>query len=191
MHITRRNILSAAAPCGIALTLAACNLKTDQPLTLTDTQAAQLQSLIAGAQGIEASLASAVPGLIAIMHLTGPTATALLNANNAVAAAVQALGTVPTVAAGATYVQAIESGLNVIVGIAATIPAIPEPYHSGLIVAALALPPLEALAGQAIQQGTALAATIAAKKVSSPATIGGVLLPAASGVATAGPGVGG
>ena len=151
---------------GIALTLAGCG-------TLSQQQATQLQSLIAGAQSIETSMTSVVPALLALpavsTKLTPAEVTAIKAATAGLTSATTALANVPTIQAGASYVQTIETCLNVIVGIAATVPAIPEPYHTSLVVAALALPPLETLVGLEVQQGTALYATIKAKEIAKAA----------------------
>ena len=184
MRITRRFLLYGAALGGVGI-VAACG-------TVNQQQATQLQSLIAGAQSIETSMASVVPALLALpqVKLTPAETTAIKAAMNGLTAATNALAQVPTIAAGATYVQVIESCLNVIVGIAATIPVIPEPYHTSLVVAALALPPLEALVGLAVQQGTALYATIKAKQMNAapivPPPVNAPLVPPPSAVPTGG-----
>ncbi len=156
----RRHIFTAAP--GLGLALAGCG-------TLSQQQAAQLQQIIAGAQSIEASMASTVPALLAAVHLSAEDVANVRVALAALVTATTALSQVPTLTAGVSYVQAIETSLNVIVAVAATIPVIPEPYHTALVVAVLALPPIEQLAGLAIQQGTALAATIAAKAITPAA----------------------
>ena len=160
MHITRRLALSGAV--SAALPVSACG-------TLSQQQATQLQSLIAGAQSIETSMTSVVPALLALpaitARLTPAEVTAIKAATAGLASATSALANVSTIQAGASYVQTIETCLNVIVGVAATVPAIPEPYHTSLVVAALALPPVETLVGLAVQDGTALYATIKAKRV--------------------------
>ena len=124
------------------------------------------------------------------VKLTPAETTAIKAAMNGLTGATNALAQVPTIAAGATYVQVIESCLNVIVGIAATIPVIPEPYHTSLVVAALALPPLETLVGLAVQQGTALYATIKAKRMTAapivPAPVNAPLVPPPSALPTGG-----
>ena len=153
----RRRHLIAATP-GIALALAGCG-------TLSQQQATELQQIIAGAQGIETEMASTVPALLAAVRLSAEDVANVRVALAALTTSTTALSQVPTLTAGVSYVQAIESSMNVIVAVAATIPVIPEPYHTALVVAVLALPPLEQLAGLMIQQGTALAATIAAKAV--------------------------
>ncbi len=162
MHITRRNLLSSAAPFGCALALAGCG-------TLSEQQAGQLQRLISGAQGIETSLSSNVPLLLGVVHLSAGDVANVRAALAALVVATNALAQVPTLAAGVAYVQAIETALNTIVAVAAGIPLIPEPYHTALVVAALALPALEALVDLAVQQGTALYATIQARRVTAAA----------------------
>lgn len=157
MSITRRLILSGTALAG-AGAVAGCG-------TLSQQQAAQLQSLIAGAQSIENSLATNVPLLLGAVTLPAAAVASIRAALAALMTATNALAQVPTLAAGVTYVQAIEGALNTIVGVAASIPVIPEPYHTALVVAVLALPPLEALVGRAVQQGTALAATIQTRAI--------------------------
>ena len=157
----RRHLVTVAPVAGI-LALAGCG-------TLSQQQATELQQLIAGAQSIETEMASTVPALLGAVHLSAEDVANVRTALAALVTTTTALSQVPTLTAGVSYVQAIESSLNVIVTVAATIPVIPEPYHTALVVAVLALPPLEQLAGLMIQQGTALAATIAAKAVKSAA----------------------
>ena len=154
--MNRRHMFTLAP--GAALTLAGCG-------TLSQQQAAQLQAVIAASQGVGASVSAAVPVLIADMGLSGPTAGALIAASQALGKAVTALAAAPNIAAGATYVATIEIELNVLVGVAASLPIIPEPAHSALVAAALALPALEQLVGLAIREGTALADTIKAGRV--------------------------
>ena len=161
MHITRRLLLSGCV--SLALPVAACG-------TLSQQQATQLQSLIAGAQSIQASVMSAAPQVLALLPIGSADRVNATAAIGGLAAAVNGLAGVSTIAAGATYVQAIETALNTVVSAAATIPVIPEPYHTALIVAALALPPVETLVGLTVQQGTALAATIKARKVAAAPT---------------------
>ena len=159
MHITRRLALSGAVSAVLGTT--SCG-------TISQQQATQLQSLIAGAQSIEASIMSAAPQVLALLPIGSADRVNATAAIGALAAAVNGLAGVSTIAAGATYVQAIEAALNVIVSAAASIPVIPAPCHEMLVIAALALPPIEALVGLAVHEGTALAATIAARKVVAP-----------------------
>ena len=129
-------------------------------------------------------MTSVVPALLALpaitAHLTPAEVTAIKAATGGLASATSALANVSTIQAGASYVQTIETCLNVIVGVAATVPAIPEPYHTSLVVATLALPPVETLVGLAVQQGTALYATIQAKKV-TPASVAVPVVPSTAG----------
>ncbi len=175
MPIDRRLLLSGAGLAGVGV-ITGCG-------TFSQQQAAQLQSLITGVQSIEMSLATNVPLLLGVVHLsTGDAA----NARTALAALVQAtnaLAEVPTLAAGVPYVQAIETALNTIVGVAAGIPVVPEPYHTALVVAALALPPLEVLVGMAVQQGTALYATIQARMITKRPAVSSGAGPAAGSAA--------
>lgn len=153
MH--RRHLLTIAP----AALLAGCG-------TLSQQQATQLQALLAGARSIDASISAAVPSIIAVVPgLTAAQKTALTNEVAALHQAVVGLTGITTITEGTTFVQAIETSLNVIVGVAASIPLIPEPYHAGLVIAALALPAVEQLVGLAVTEGTALAATIKAGKV--------------------------
>ncbi len=153
----KRRHMFAVAP-GLGLALAGCG-------TLSQQQATQLQQLIAGAQSIEGSMTTNVPLLLSAVHLSAGDVANVRVALAALVQATNALALVPTIAGGAPYIQVIENSLNVIVAVAASIAIIPEPYHTALVVAALALPPLETMVGLAIQQGTALAATIKARAV--------------------------
>ena len=162
--MNRRRLL-AVVP---SLALAGCG-------TLTQQQAGQLQAIIAGAQAIETSLSANVPLLLAAVPLPAAVAADVRAALAALLTATNALAQAPTLAAGVPYVQAIEVALNIIVGIAAGLPLVPEPTHTALVVAALALPPLEAAVGLAVKDGTALAAAIKAKNIkpASAVTAGG------------------
>ena len=160
MTMHRRHFL-AMAP-GIAL--AGCG-------TLSQQQAMQSQQLVAGAQALENSLVSFIPIFLAspLISLSPAQISILRGAMAGVVTATNALAQAPSLSAGTAQVQAIETALNTIVVVASTIPVIPEPYHTDLVLAALALPPLEALVGLVVQQGTALARTIAAKAVKGAA----------------------
>lgn len=170
---------TVAAPLGALLLLATLPLAGCTG-TVTPRQEQQLTSLISGARAVEAGLSAAAPQLLAaipaaaqaaghplspaqIAALTGTVNAALTNLHSAVAS----LAAAPTLTAGTTYVRAIEQAANTIVTVAAGLPVVPEPAHTALVVASLALPPLEALVGTAVTQGTALAATVAAGKVSA------------------------
>lgn len=161
MCTTRRLLLSGAALAGVGA-VAGCG-------TLSQQQATQLQSLITGAQSIETSMASVVPALLPLIPMGNNDRANVAQALKNLTAATSALAGVPTIAAGASTVKAIEAALNTIVDVAASIPVIPEPYRTALVVAALALPPLEALADLAVQQGTALYATIQARTLAKAA----------------------
>lgn len=171
MGITRRRLLSGAALAGVGA-ITGCG-------TLSQQQAAQLQSLITGAQSIETSLATNVPLLLGVVHLSAGDVANVRTALVALVQATNALAQVPTLAAGVQYVQAIETALNTIVTVAAGIPVIPEPYHTALVVAALALPPLEVLVGMAVQQGTALYDTIQAKMITKGQAVSPGITPGA------------
>ena len=170
--LSRRGFSSMLA----ALGLAGC-AKTQAYLDSTGPAIpANVQQLIAGAQAIEAAFVQNLPlALAAIAAATGkplPAATVatvkivltnLTTATNDVSTAASV--TDPTTQ---TKVQQFEGALNTAVAIAATLP-IPEPYHGALVAATLTLPGVEALVGLMIKQGTALAATIAAKRLAVPA----------------------
>ena len=103
MTTTRRFVLSGSALAGAGL-LAGCG-------TLSQQQASQLQALIAGAQSIEASLSANVPLLLGAVSLPAAQVATVRAALAAVVSATNALASVPTLAAGVAYVQAIESAL--------------------------------------------------------------------------------
>lgn len=155
----RRHLM--ATTCAAALLLAGCG-------TLTQQQDTQLHLLIAGAQVLEADLTAAVPELLAgTPAISAKQAAAVRSALAAVTTATAALARQPTLAAGTPYVQAIEGALNTIVGVAAGLPQVPEPAHTDLVLAAKALPALEAIVGLAIKDGSALAAAVKAGQIAA------------------------
>ena len=162
--LTRRAGLTLASAAIPAAMLAGCSHPTPP-----------VKTLIAGVQAIlDAFTANLPAALVAVSAATGrpiPAATTstvrtvltnLTTAANGVATVASV--TDPT---AQTKVQQFETALNTAVAIAATLP-IPEPYHSALVLAVLTLPGLEALVELAIREGTALAATIATKRLSTP-----------------------
>jgi hypothetical protein len=165
MYMTRRHL------CGLMPLVALAGCATAAAPAVPST--AELQQLIAGAQALEASLVTNVPLLLAspAVHLSAGDAANVTAGLQGLVQATNALSTATTLTAGTTLsnVQKIETTLNTIVSVAASIPVVPEPEHSALVAAAVALPPLEALVGLAVTQGTALAATIAAGKVTPAA----------------------
>lgn len=159
-----RRHLFTLVPATAAVVLAGCSA-SGQQTAVTAQQSQQLQALIAGAQSIESSLSTNVPLLLGAVKLSAGDQANVRTALAALVQATNALAQAPTLTAGTPYVQTIESTLNTIVTVAASLPIVPEPYHTALVVAALALPPVEALVGLAVQQGTALYVTIQARKV--------------------------
>lgn len=160
---SRRLALGGLA--AVAFVPVACSTWTD-PLEPQDSD--KLRRLIAGAQTIEQSLVSSVPLLLSAVKVSQEDVANVRIALSALVTATNALALAPTLQAGTPQVQAIETALNTIVTVASGLPVIPEPYHTTLVVAALALPPIEALAGLALRDGTALAATIRAGKIARP-----------------------
>lgn len=158
--VTRRVVLLSAPA-----TLAACG-------TLTQQQATQLQQLIAGAQTIEQAFITNLPlAIVAISTLNGGTLppSTVADIRTVLAGLSQATAGLATVVslddpATTTKVQAFEQALNVCVAVAATLP-IPPPYSGYLALAAISLPPLEALVGLAVREGTALYQTIKAGRL--------------------------
>ena len=153
--MNRRTLLAFAALAPIA----ACATPPTQD---------QLKVLIGATQSLETQLQAALPGILPLIPNANDKANviasfkALQLATDQIAAAnsLTAPGTV-------AQVQAIETALNAIVSVAASIPMIPEPYHSGLIAASLLLPIIESAVGLIVQQNTPVAAVIAARKVSA------------------------
>lgn len=156
----RRHLLTLAP--SAVLALAACG-------TLSDQQAERLQSLISGAQALQMQVVPVVGVLLPLIPIGSGDSARVQQAVGALTKATTALAGVATVQAGMSYVQAIETALNTIVAVAATLPVIPPPWHQVLVAAALALPPLETLVGVAVQEGTALARTIKARAITKVA----------------------
>lgn len=154
----RRRSVLVISP-GAALALAGCG-------TVSQQEAATLQSIIAGANAIELQLVPVVAALLPLIPIGSNDRANVQAATGALSAATSALAGAGSVAAGLTYIQEIEIALNTVVAVAADIPVIPPPYKQYLVAAALALPAIEALAGLAIKAGTALYATIQAKSLS-------------------------
>ena len=167
----RRSFIAMAS----ALGLSGC-------ATMSSTDAAEFQAVVSWANttadAISTDLAllpTVLPAAATMMNVTLPeTQIASTTANitaglAAFRAATAGLAASGSLDAGASYLKAAEAALNSIVVAAAALPFIPEPMHTNLVVASVALPPLEALLGLAVAKGTALAATIKAGKVTPAA----------------------
>jgi hypothetical protein len=160
---------------GIALSLSACgdSAATQQVVTTLNTGLSDIQKVAAGSSAILNTVAADIPALEAIVPLstaqqtTLNTAVAAIKSANSLIASAQSISD-PTVAGA---LKTIEANLNTLVAFAAADPALPIPaqIRADLVIASVALPPAEALLGLAVQQGTALAASINANAL-TPAT---------------------
>jgi hypothetical protein len=162
--LTRRQALPLAAALAGPFVMA---------VTCSSTlSAGEASAIITGAINIKTLVDEALPGL---QPLIGAGDWANVQAADAALGGVlgqlqaaQKAGSVSSSAA-MSLVQAFETSLNTIVQVASTIPLIPAPFHGYLVAASMALPAIEAILGLVITPNTALAATVAAQKVSAAA----------------------
>lgn len=164
--------LSAAGLSACGLSTSTSSSTASATTSATTISNATLQVLIANAKTIETQMAAAVPGILSAEGLSAADVANVKTAFAALQAATNQMQTANSLdtATAISLVKATETALNTIVSVAAGLAIIPEPYHTGLVVAALALPAMETGLDIAVQDGTALAATIKAGNVAAATT---------------------